>query len=144
MTDPYYLARFVTVQAKTYEAALDELRRGRKRSHWMWFVFPQLRGLGRSAMAERYGIRSLDEARAYLAHPLLGARLRACVAALQDHVGLTAVEVFGEVDVIKLGSSLTLFAQAGGEVLFRAALERWCGAPDPATLALLGAANTRP
>jgi len=144
MTDPYDLARFVTVQANTYEAALDELRRGRKRSHWMWFVFPQLRGLGRSAMAERYGIVSLDEARAYLAHRLLGARLRACVAALQDHVGLTAVEVFGEVDAVKLRSSLTLFAQAGGEALFQAALEHWCGAPDPATLALLGAANTRP
>ncbi len=144
MTDRYDLARFVAAQAETYEIALDELRRGCKRSHWMWFIFPQLHGLGRSAMAGRYGIGSLEEARAYLDHPLLGARLRACVAALQDHVGLTAVEVFGEVDAVKLRSSLTLFAQAGGEALFQAMLERWCGAPDPATLALLGATNTRP
>ena len=137
MPDPYDLDRFVAAQADTYEIALAELTCVRKRNHWMWFVFPQLRGLGRSAMATRYGIGSLDEARAYLAHPLLGSRLRACVAALQDHVGVTAVEVFGEVDAIKLRSSLTLFAQAGGEPLFRAALTRWCGSPDPATLRLL-------
>ena len=92
-------------------------------------------------MAERYGIGSLDEARAYLAHALLGPRLRACVAALQDHVGLTAIAVFGEVDAMKLRSSLTLFAEAGGEPLFRAALKRWCGDPDPATLRLLGGAS---
>ena len=138
MNDPYDLARFVAAQADTYETALGELVRGRKRSHWMWYTFPQLRGLGHSAMAQRYGISSLDEARAYLAHPLLGPRLRACVAALQDHVGLTAIAVFGEVDAMKLRSSLTLFAQAGGEPLFRAALTRWCGGPDPATLRLLG------
>ena len=138
MTDPFHLDRFVAVQADTHEAALAELTRGRKRSHWMWFVFPQLRGLGRSTMATRYGIASLDEARAYLAHPLLGQRLRACVAALQAHVGLSATEVFGEVDAIKLRSSLTLFAEAGGEPVFQAALTRWCGGPDPATLRLLG------
>jgi len=139
LTDPFDLDRFVAAQAETYETALGELRRGAKRSHWMWFIFPQLRGLGRSAMAMRYGIGSLEEARAYLDHPLLGARLRACVAELQDHVGLSAVEVLGEVDAVKLRSSLTLFAEAGSEPLFRAALERWCGASDPATLALLGA-----
>ena len=138
LNDPHDLARFLAAQADTYETALSELTRGRKRSHWMWFIFPQLRGLGHSAMAERYGIGSLDEARAYLAHALLGPRLRACVAALQDHVGVTAVDVFGEVDAIKLRSSLTLFAEAGGEPLFRAALTRWCSDPDPATLRLLG------
>ncbi len=138
MTDPHDLDRFVAAQADTYETALRELTLGRKRSHWMWYVFPQLRGLGRSAMAIRYGIGSLDEARAYVAHPLLGGRLRACVAALQDHVGPSAMQVFGEVDSVKLCSSLTLFAEAGGEPLFHAALARWCGEPDPATLRLLG------
>jgi uncharacterized protein (DUF1810 family) len=137
LTDPYDLNRFVAVQADTYETSLRELTLGRKRSDWMWFVFPHLRGLGHSAMATRYGIGSLDEARAYLAHPLLGPRLRACVAGLQDHVGLSASQVFGEVDAIKLRSSLTLFAEAGGEPLFHAALARWCGEPDPATLRLL-------
>jgi uncharacterized protein (DUF1810 family) len=137
LTEPYDLHRFIAAQADTYETALRELTLGRKRGHWMWYVFPQLRGLGRSAMATRYGIGSLDEARAYLAHPLLGPRLRACVTALQDHVGLSAAQVFGEVDAIKLRSSLTLFAQAGSEPLFHAALARWCGEPDPATLRLL-------
>ena len=140
LNDPYDLARFVAAQADTYETAFGELTRGRKRSHWMWFMFPQLRGLGHSAMSERYGIGSLDEARAYLAHAVLGPRLRACVAALQDHVGLTAIEVFGDVDAMKLRSSLTLFAEAGGEQILDAALTRWCGDPDPATLRLLGVA----
>lgn len=138
LTDPFDLDRFVAAQADTYDIALGELRRGAKRSHWMWFIFPQLRGLGRSAMARRYGIGSLEEARAYLDHPMLGARLRACVSELQDHVGLSAVEAFGEVDAVKLRSSLTLFAEAAGEPLFRAALTRWCGASDPTTLGLLG------
>jgi len=141
LPDPYDLDRFVAAQADTYEIALAELTRGRKRSHWMWFIFPQLRGLGRSAMATRYGIGSLDEARAYLAHPLLGPRLRACVGALQDHVGLSARQVFGDVDAVKLRSSLTLFAEAGGEPLLQAALTRWCGEPDPVTLQLLGRAT---
>jgi len=138
LTDPHNLDRFVAAQADTYETALCELTLGRKRSHWMWYVFPQLRGLGRSAMATRYGIGSLNEAHAYLAHPPLGPRLRACVAALQDHVGLSAMQVFGEVDAIKFRSSLTLFAEADGEPMFHAALARWCGEPDPATLRLLG------
>ena len=138
LTDPYDLDRFVAAQAGTYDAALGEIRRGRKRSHWMWFVFPQIAGLGRSPMAQRYAIRSLAEARAYLAHPHLGPRLRSCVQALQDLDDTSAEDVFGTVDAVKLRSSLTLFAEAGGERIFTAALERWFGGkPDEATLELL-------
>ncbi|MDK2768090.1 MAG: DUF1810 domain-containing protein [Sphingomonas sp.] len=136
------LDRFVEAQAPVYAAALGEIRRGAKRSHWMWFVFPQLAGLGRSDTARFYAIRSLDEARAYLAHPVLGARLVECVGALQDitDTSVTARAVFGEVDAVKLRSSLTLFIEAGGSPLFSAALARWfAGVPDPATLALLRA-----
>ncbi len=114
--DPYGLARFVTAQdtGGTYDQALGELRAGRKRSHWMWFVFPQLAGLGRSSTAQHYAIGSLDEARAYLAHPVLGSRLVACaevVATLPDPPG----RVFGAVDALKLHSSMTLFARADPE-----------------------------
>lgn len=137
--DPYDLDRFVTAQAGNYETALAEIRRGAKRSHWMWYIFPQIEGLGSSAMAQRYAIGSLDEARAYLAHPLLGSRLRECVAALQDLTGTTAQAVFGSVDAMKLKSSLTLFAEAGGGPLFTAAIERWFdGWKDDATLRRLG------
>ncbi len=134
--DPFDLARFVAAQAGSYDAALGEIRRGRKTGHWMWYVFPQIAGLGRSAVAQAYAIRSLDEARAYLAHPLLGARLRACVAGLE---ALTpdAEHVFGGIDAMKLRSSLTLFAEAGGGPAFGDALARWFGAPDPATIRLL-------
>lgn len=143
MTDPYNLDRFVAAQAGSYETALSEIRRGAKRSHWMWYIFPQIAGLGRSDMARRFAIGSLGEARAYLTHPILGARLRECVAALQDLTAGTAVSVFGEVDAIKLRSSLTLFGQAGGEALFGAALDRWfAGEPDASTLSLLAASTT--
>ena len=138
MDDPYNLERFVEAQAGSYDTALAEIRRGAKRSHWMWFIFPQIAGLGRSETARRFAIQSLDEARAYLDHPVLGSRLRECVGAIQDIVGKTADEVFGEVDALKLRSSLTLFGQAGGGPLYDAALRRWFdGAPDPATLGLL-------
>jgi uncharacterized protein (DUF1810 family) len=134
------LDRFVDAQRDTYAAALAELRRGRKTSHWMWFVFPQIAGLGHSAMAQRYAIGSLDEARAYLAHPLLGARLRDCLAALAALPPTTAERVFGGIDAIKLRSSLTLFIAAGGGDDFAAALDRWYGGrPDDATLGLLAA-----
>jgi uncharacterized protein (DUF1810 family) len=103
----------------------------------MWYIFPQIAGLGHSEMARRYALTSLVEARAYLAHPVLGARLRMCVAALQDLSGATAEQVFGTVDAMKLRSSLTLFVQAGGGQLFEAALERWFGEPDANTLAIL-------
>lgn len=136
--DPFELQRFIDAQATSYDMALAEIRRVAKRSHWMWFIFPQVAGLGSSAMAQRYAIGSLDEARAYLAHPVLGVRLRACVAALQDLTGTTAEPVFGSIDAVKLRSSLTLFVKAGGEPLLEAALMRWSGGPDQATLNTLG------
>jgi uncharacterized protein (DUF1810 family) len=141
-SDPFDLERFVTAQEPVFETALAELRRGRKESHWMWFVFPQLAGLGRSPTARHYGIASIDEARAYLAHPLLGARLRAVVETLQGLEPQPAEAVLGSsIDAMKLRSSLTLFAEAGGGDLFEAALGRWFGgARDEATLGLLGRA----
>ena len=136
------LDRFVTAQQGVFDGALAEIRRGRKRGHWMWFIFPQLAGLGRSATAQYYAIGSLNEARAYLDHPLLGDRLRACVEALQDQIDGTAIGIFGDVDALKLRSSLTLFAAAGGGRLFDAALERWFDrGRDAATLALLESAR---
>lgn len=142
MTDRFDLDRFVSAQNDIYDVALAEIRRGAKRSHWMWFIFPQIAGLGRSAMAQRYAIRSIDEARAFLEHPILGARLRACVAALQDLTGMSADAIFGQIDAMKLRSSLTLFAAAAqGERLFEAALDRWfAGQPDKATLERLALA----
>lgn len=133
------LERFVAAQEPVYARTLDEIRRGAKRTHWMWFVFPQLAGLGRSAMAARYGIADAGEARAYLAHPLLGARYVECVSALQDLTGGDPVQIFGEVDALKLRSSLTLFEAVSGRPLFGAALARWFGGErDPRTLARLG------
>jgi uncharacterized protein (DUF1810 family) len=140
MTGAIGLQRFVDAQDRIYPRALDEIRRGAKRSHWMWFVFPQLKGLGRSAMAQRYAIASLEEARAYLGHPLLGARYVECVSALQDLTGHDPVSVFGDIDALKLRSSLTLFEAASDRPLFRAALDRWFGGErDARTLAALGA-----
>jgi uncharacterized protein (DUF1810 family) len=138
MSDPFDLDRFVAAQADSYATALAEVRRGAKRSHWMWYIFPQIAGLGSSGMARRYAIRSLDEARAYLAHPLLGARLREIVGVLADLPNASPEAVFGGIDAVKLRSSLTLFEAAGGGALFGTALERWFGGDrDPATLARL-------
>jgi len=139
VTDPFDLDRFIRAQAGAYPQAMAELRAGRKRSHWMWFVFPQLEGLGRSDMARRYAIGSLAEARAYLAHPVLGARLRESVEAVNALSDLTAHAVFGSPDDVKFRSSLTLFAQAAPEEpIFRQALERYFGGePDPLTVRLL-------
>lgn len=132
------LDRFVEAQADTFKTALDEIRKGEKRSHWIWFIFPQLAGLGHSAMAERYAIRSIDEARAFLHHPVLGPRYRQCVEALQDLAPVTAETVFGAIDAMKLRSSLTLFAETGVHPMFDAAIERWfAGQKDEATLRLL-------
>jgi uncharacterized protein (DUF1810 family) len=140
----FNLDRFVAAQANSYDAALAEIARGAKRSHWMWYIFPQLAGLGRSEMAQFYAISSIDEARAYLAHPLLGRRLIACVAALQDLTGTTAEAVFGSVDAMKLRSSLTLFSVAGSDPMFAAALDRWFGEfRDEATLRLLEGGASR-
>ena len=138
MSDKFNLEHFVAAQAQSYEASLSEIIRGRKTSHWMWFIFPQLRGLGSSATARTYGIESLGEARAYLGHQILGPRLRECVSALQDLPRANAEQVFGSVDAMKLRSSLTLFMRAGGGLLFEAALERWfSGQADERTDELL-------
>jgi uncharacterized protein (DUF1810 family) len=134
------LARFVAAQAGVYERALAELRRGRKESHWMWFVFPQIAGLGSSPTARLYAIASADEARAFLAHPLLGARLRDCTAAILTHRERGAEAIFGAVDAMKLRSSMTLFeAVADDPAPFAAALGAFHGGErDAATLRLLG------
>jgi len=137
--DPFQLERFVEAQAETFDEALSELRDGAKRSHWMWFVFPQIAGLGQSAMSRRYAIRSLAEAKAYLEHPLLGARLRQCVAAILAWAGKRdAVAILGSIDAMKLHSSLTLFAAAApDEERFAQALAAFFGSSDSATIGLL-------
>ena len=136
LRDDFDLDRFVAAQDGVWPAPLAELTRGRKTSHWMWFVFPQIAGLGHSAMAQRFAIGSLAEARAYLAHPVLGARLEACLAALAALPPTSADAVFGGIDAVKLRSSLTLFVAAGGGRPLAAALDRWFGGDrDPATLA---------
>ena len=123
--DAFDLARFVRAQAGIYEQTLAEIRSGRKRSHWMWFILPQFAGLGHSPMAQRYAIGSIAEARAYLADPVLGTRYRECVASLQALPATTAERVFGGIDAIKLKSSLTLFDEAGQEPLCSGAIGRW-------------------
>lgn len=144
-SDPFGLQRFVDAQAGVYDTVVAELRAGRKRSHWMWFVFPQLSGLGASAMAQRYGIASPAEARAYLAHGVLGPRLAECVGLLTNAVsGRSIEEILGWPDDIKLRSSMTLFGRAcegGGHTGncccsgFRAVLDRFYdGQEDPVTL----------
>ena len=134
------LSRFVDAQVDTYASALDELRGGKKRTHWMWFVFPQLRGLGHSAMAQRYGIAGLDEARAYLRHPLLGARLAECTRAMLAHAGTPLAAILGFPDDLKFVSCMTLFDAAGGDkALFERALQAFNrGMPDAETLRRLG------
>jgi uncharacterized protein (DUF1810 family) len=139
--DPHDLRRFVAAQAPVYAQARDELAAGRKRSHWMWFVFPQLRGLGRSAMADRYGIASRAEAEAYLQHPLLGPRLVECTRLmLAARPDATALAILGSPDDLKFRSSMTLFAAISPAAsLFALALERFfASAADAATLRLLG------
>ena len=130
MTDPYRLRRFVEAQdrADAYEHALSEMRAGCKTGHWMWFVFPQISGLGHSAMARTYAISSIDEARAYLDHPVLGPRLLESARALVEVTGRSADQILGEIDAIKLRSSMTLFARAtADEPLFREVLDRYFG-----------------
>jgi len=136
---PFDLERFVEAQRVSYDDALRELRAGRKTSHWMWFVFPQLAGLGRSEMARHYGIASLDEARAYLAHPVLGPRLLECVVAVLAAPGASAESILGPVDAMKLRSSMTLFHRAApDEPSFAEVLDRFYGGvPDDRTDALL-------
>jgi uncharacterized protein (DUF1810 family) len=143
MTDPHGLERFVSAQnrADTYVTAVDELSAGRKRSHWMWFVFPQIAGLGHSSISQMYAIASLDEARAYLAHPILGPRLKECARIVVELEGLTAQDIFGGIDAIKLRSSMTLFSRADpANPEFRRVLDAYFGGVgDGATERLLGA-----
>jgi uncharacterized protein (DUF1810 family) len=138
--DPFELSRFVDAQSAVWSSVLAELRDGRKRSHWMWFVFPQLRGLGRSETARHYGLGGLEEARAYLAHPLLGARLQECASVLEGlDPRLSAHDIFGDPDDLKLRSCLTLFAQvAGPDSVYNRLLRRYyAGVADELTLGLL-------
>jgi uncharacterized protein (DUF1810 family) len=134
------LEQFVEAQAGIYERALDELRGGRKRTHWMWFVFPQLRGLGRSAMADRYGLASLEEAGRYLAHPVLGPRLLECTVAVNSVEARSVAQIFGFPDDLKFHSSMTLFhlADPPDPAFGRALRKYFDGRDDSATLELLG------
>lgn len=137
--DPFDLSRFTDAQAPVFDRVLQELRQGRKTSHWMWFVFPQVAGLGMSMMSQKYAIGSLAEARGYLAHPLLGERLRECVEILLEQEGRSARATFGSPDDMKLRSCLTLFSEASGEEVFLRALDKYFdGEPDPETVRILG------
>ncbi|MDD3786909.1 MAG: DUF1810 domain-containing protein [Hydrogenophaga sp.] len=142
--DPFDLERFVQAQAANYAEALAELRAGRKRTHWSWYVLPQLRGLGTSPMAVRYAMSGLDEARAYLAHPVLGSRLAECVTAMQAHAGTAPEAILGGIDARKFHSCITLFARvsAPGSVFHRALDTHFAGRQDAATLALLAGAGS--
>jgi uncharacterized protein (DUF1810 family) len=144
--DPFDLRRFVDAQDRAYDTAVAELRSGAKRSHWIWFVFPQLRGLGHSPTAVRFGVSSLDEARAYLAHPVLGPRLRECTRLVAIIEGRSVDEIFGWPDNLKVRSSMTLFVRATDdpdiEAEFREVLDKFYdGEEDPATVELLSTAR---
>ena len=139
--DPHDLDRFLEAQAGDYESALDEIRRGRKRSHWMWYIFPQFEGLGFSAMAQRYAIKSIAEAKAYLAHPILGPRLVECAESVLGVGGKSATQIFGSPDDLKLRSSATLFGHVSdaGSVFDRLIAKFYGGVPDERTLQLIAA-----
>lgn len=145
VADPYNLQRFADAQSRVYGQVTSELRTGHKRTHWMWFVFPQLRGLGHTPTAEYFGIASAGEARAYLAHPVLGPRLQECARLLRDHPGSEpATAILGAVDALKLRSSMTLFARCAGSesdrALFGAVLDRYYdGHSDARTVEMLSA-----
>ena len=137
--DDFNLERFVLAQRNVYSQVLSEIIRGRKTSHWMWFIFPQVKGLGRSYESQLYGIGDLSEARAYLAHDVLGNRLRECVSTLLRIENRTALEIFGPIDEMKLRSSLTLFNAASEEAIFDQAIDRYFnGQTDDLTLGILG------
>ena len=143
--DPFDLNRFVGAQSGTYDLALAELRNGRKDGHWIWFIFPQVAGLGMSSMSQAYAVTGIDEARAYLAHPLLGPRLRECVSAMNGHTGLSASQILGSIDAQKFRSCVTLFIEASEhEPIFTAALTKYFGgSPDQSTLSLLAGQKAR-
>jgi len=138
-SDPHNLQRFVDAQKSVYDTVRAELKRGRKHSHWMWFIFPQIAGLGHSAMSMRYAISSLEEAKAYLQHPILGLRLRECTRLVTLAAGRSAYEILGSPDDMKFHSCLTLFGEAApDDPIFRDALEKYFeGEEDSATLARL-------
>ena len=143
MTDPFDLDRFVDAQAPVYASVLAELRRGRKQSHWMWFVFPQFAGLGLSPMSQRFALRSREEAVAYLGHGVLGPRLRECTALVNAVEGRTIHDILGSPDDLKFHSSMTLFAAVSSEPEFAAAIAKYYGGtPDRKTLELLAADAT--
>jgi uncharacterized protein (DUF1810 family) len=138
VTECFQLQRFVEAQEGVFETALAELQAGQKRSHWMWFIFPQIAGLGRSPPAQYYAIRSPSEARAFLADPVLGRRYRQSVETIHEWAGkMDPADILGEIDSIKLRSSLTLFEAVSGDSLFAAALDAFFDGPDPETLRLL-------
>ena len=138
MTDPFDLQRFVDAQAPVYSRVIAELRQGQKQSHWMWFIFPQFAGLGHSAMAQRFALRSREEAMAYLGHGVLGPRLRQCTALVNAVAGRTIREILGSPDDLKFRSSMTLFGAVSSEPEFTAAIAKFYGGtPDQRTLELL-------
>jgi uncharacterized protein (DUF1810 family) len=139
MADPFNLERFISAQAAVYPQVLAELGAGRKRGHWIWFIFPQMKGLGRSAQSEYYGIGSLEEATAYARHPLIGQRLVECTQLVNQVEGRTIREILGSPDDLKFRSSMTLFARAAEDAtVFNDALAKYFNAePDPLTLKLL-------
>ena len=139
-TDPFNLRRFVQAQEPIYTNVLSELRSGSKRTHWMWFIFPQMAGLGHSSTAKHYAIQGREEAQHYLTHPILGKRLLECAATVLRSTGRSAGEIFGSPDDVKLRSSMTLFAALpAADAVFAAVLDKYfAGKPDPRTLALLG------
>lgn len=143
MSDAYNLHRFLTAQEPTYDTVLAELRAGRKSSHWIWFIFPQITGLGHSRMAQQFAIGSLDEARAYLRHPVLGPRLRACTQLVLDVNGRSAEEIFSYPDNLKFRSCMTLFLTAATDnALFKDALLKYFdGKPDQLTMNVLARHN---
>ena len=145
MPEPYDLDRFVRAQKGIYRGVLDELRQGRKTGHWIWFIFPQIAGLGRSPMSQRFAIASLGEARAYLTHPVLGARLRECTRLVLAVEGRSANDIFGGLDAMKVRSSMTLFHRAApDDPEFRQVLERfYAGIADTATDELLRAGDSK-
>src|SRR5665647_1716136 len=139
MTDTFDLQRFLDAQAPVYSRVLEELRRGRKQSHWMWFIFPQLAGLGHNTTAQRFAISSRDEAASYLGHGVRGSRLKECTALVNAVEGRTILEIFGSPDDLKFHSSMTLFNAVSSDPEFAAALEKFYGGkPDRRTLDLLG------
>lgn len=144
MSDPYNLLRFIEAQGPVYDTALGELKQGRKRSHWMWFIFPQLAGLGHSPTAHRFAISGPDEAHAYLAHPLLGDRILECTTTINTVHNRTANEIFGSPDDLKLHSSMTLFQETANDPQpFRTVIERYFdGNADARTLKLLAKHNS--